>query len=144
MEDISIQEAIKHGIENKHSIMDTGEKRFRQVCLKDNTSYIRTEGGEEGYWQNSHYHSSIRELYRVQKGKILFVEYKNDELIVNKMKENDICKTEPNVPHNVYMYPNTVIHTVKYGTIKDADWIPFEQLDDILKDKTIEELQLID
>lgn len=141
MQDISVEEAINYGIENKHSIMDTGEKRFRQICSKDKTAYIRTEGGEKGYWQNSHYHTSIREIYIVQKGEILFAQYKNNKLLINKLKENDICKTEPNVPHNVYMYPNTVIHTVKYGEVKEYDWKPFGELDNILSSKSIEELE---
>ena len=51
--------------------MDNGEKRFRQICIKDKTAYIRAEGGKVGYWQNSHYHKTIREIYIVQKGSIL-------------------------------------------------------------------------
>lgn len=137
MQDISIEEAIKFGIENKHSIMENGEKRFRQICSKDKTAYIRTEGSEIGYWQKSHYHTSIREIYIVQKGTILFAQYINNKVEINKISENGICKTEPNIPHNVYMYPNTVLHTVKYGEVKEYDWKSFEQLDDILKDSNI-------
>lgn len=44
MEDISMRDAKKLGIKYEHSIMDNGEKRFRQLCLKDNTAYIRAEG----------------------------------------------------------------------------------------------------
>lgn len=141
MKDISGVEAAEYGIESKHTIMDTGEKRFRQMCTKDNTAYIRTESSEKGYWQNSHYHTSIREIYIVQKGEILFAEYKNNMLKINRLKENEICKTDPNVPHNVYMYPNTVVHTVKYGKIDESDWISFEKLDQILANKSIEELE---
>ncbi len=36
---------------------------------------------------------------------------------------NEICTTEPNVSHNVYMYRNSVIHTVKHGEAGDsAGW----------------------
>ena len=48
MEDISIEEAEKYGIKNQHSILDTGEMRFRQICLKDNSAYIRAEGKDVG------------------------------------------------------------------------------------------------
>lgn len=134
MQDISIEDAIRYGIENKHSIMDNGEKRFRQICSKDKTAYIRTEGCEKGYWQKSHYHKSIRELYIVQKGTILFAQYINNKVEISKISENDICKTEPNIPHNIYMYPNTILHTVKYGEVKEYDWNAFEQLDNMLID----------
>jgi len=141
MNDITIGKAEEAGIINKHSIMENGEKRFRQLCTKDNTAYIRTEGVDVGYWQKSHYHSSSNEVYIVQKGKMIFVQYINDKLEAKVLLENDICKTKHNIPHNIYMYPNTVLHTVKYGNIKESDWIPFEKLDDILKNKTINELE---
>lgn len=141
MKELNIEEVEKHGIESKHTIMDTGEKRFRQICTKDKTAYIRTESGIKGYWQNSHYHTSIRELYIVQKGKILFAQYKNNQLEITALNENDIIKTEPSIPHNVYMYPDTVTHTVKYGEINDYDWIACKDLDDILLSKSLDELE---
>ncbi len=139
MKEITIEEARKYGIQSQHSIMENGEKRFRLMCERDKTGYIRGEGGKKGYWQNSHYHKTIRELYIVQKGKILFAQYKNNKLEINEVNENEMCKAEPNIPHNVYMYPNTVTHTIKYGEIEEADWIPFEKLDDMLKNIEIKE-----
>lgn len=141
IKDISIGDANKSGIKNQHSIMDNGEKRFRQICLKDRTAYIRAEGGPIGYWQNSHYHKSIREIYIVQKGSILLAQYINGKIQINKIEKDGIFNVSPNVPHNIYMYPNTVLHTVKYGEVEEYDWQEFEKLDKILKKKTIKELK---
>lgn len=139
MIDISLENANEFGIENKHSIMENGEKRFRQICKNDNTAYIRAESGINGYWQNSHYHTSIKELYIVQKGSILLAKYLDDKLVIKKINENEFFSLEPNIPHNIYMYPNTVTHTVKYGKIDDYDWLPYEKLDEMLKKINIED-----
>lgn len=140
MEEITIEEAKKYGIQNQHSIMENGEKRFRLICERDKTGYIRAESGENGYWQKSHYHDSVKELYIVQNGTILLIQYINNELKINKLTEGEIFKIEPKIPHNVYMYPNTVSHTVKYGQIEEFDWKPFSKLDEMLKDINIEEI----
>lgn len=121
--------------------MENGEKRFRQICLKDKTAYIRAEGGNVGYWQNSHYHKSIIEVYIVQKGMILLAQYIEGNTKINRVEKGKIFNVEPNVPHNVYMYPNTVLHTVKYGEVEEYDWQEFKELDNILKNKTMEELK---
>ena len=122
MEDISVEEAEKYGIKNKHSILDSGERRFRQICLKDNSAYIRAEGNEVGYWQISHYHKYAREIYIIQKGAVIVAIY----------------VIEPGIPHNVYMYPNTVSHTVKFGESDEYDWERFELLDEKIKEMDID------
>ncbi|WP_417039929.1 hypothetical protein, partial [Coprobacter fastidiosus] len=60
---------------------------------------------------------------------------------INRVEKGKIFNVEPNVPHNVYMYPNTVLHTVKYGEVEEYDWQEFKELDNILKNKTMEELK---
>ena len=60
---------------------------------------------------------------------------------INRVEKGKIFNVEPNVPHNVYMYPNTVLHTVKYGEVEEYDWQEFKELDNILKNKTMEELE---
>ena len=139
MQEIILLEETKCGMKNKHTIMTTGEKRFRQICMKDKTSYIRAEGGSNGYWQKSHYHKYANEIYIVQKGSILLAEYIEGRLKINKVSESEIFKVNPNVPHNVYMYPNTITHTVKYGKSEEDDWEAFEKLDDILIKRDIED-----
>ena len=44
MQEIILLDEIKNGMKNKHTIMSTGEKRYRQICMKDKTAYIRAEG----------------------------------------------------------------------------------------------------
>ena len=137
MEDISIEEAEKYGIKNKHSILDTGEVRFRQICLKDNSAYIRAEGGKMGYWQRSHYHKYAREIYIIQKGAVIVAEDVKNKVKIKKYKEGDVFIIEPNVAHNIYMYPNTVSHTVKFGKSDEYDWVRSEDLDEKIKKMNI-------
>lgn len=134
MQDITVKDAEKYGIQNKHSLLKTGEKRFRQFCATDNTAYIRAEGPNKGYWQRSHYHKTVREIYIVQKGTILLAEYINNKVRIRKFEEGGIFVVEPNVPHNVYMCPNVVSHTVKFGESEEYDWLPFELLDEKIKE----------
>lgn len=141
IESISINEAIKCGIKNKHTIMDTGERRYRQICLKDKTAYIRAEGGNKSYWQKSHYHKYVKEIYIVQQGSILLVQYIEGKVQINKINEDETFKVYPNVPHNVYMYPNTITHTVKYGKGEEYDWEAFEELDNIIKELSVEKIE---
>lgn len=138
MREIILLDEIKYGMKNKHTIMNTGEKRFRQICMRDKTAYIRAEGGNKGYWQKSHYHKYVKEIYIVQKGSILLAQYIDGKVHINKVNEDETFIVFPNTPHNVYMYPNTITHTVKYGEGEEYDWEAFEKLDDKLKEKKID------
>ena len=137
MQEIVLLDETKCGMKNKHTIMTTGEKRFRQICIKDKSSYIRAEGGDKGYWQKSHYHKHANEIYIIQKGSILLAQYIDGKVKIDKVNEDETFKVKPNIPHNVYMYPNTVTHTVKYGKNEEGDWFSFEKLDNILQNKKI-------
>ena len=115
-------EARAKGISTEHNEMPSGERRFR-LRHDDGTAYIRTEATDSGGWQKSHYHRSVRETYIVQRGKMALAELIEDALKIRIFGPNEICATEPNVSHNVYMYRNSVIHTVKHGEAGDsADW----------------------
>ena len=138
MKEIILLDEIKNGMKNQHTIMATGEKRYRQICMKDQTAYIRAEGGDEGYWQNSHYHKRVKEIYIVQKGGILLAQYIDGKVHINKVNEDETFIVFPNTPHNVYMYPNTITHTVKYGDGEEYDWEAFEKLDDMIKEKNVD------
>ena len=137
MQEIVLLEETRCGMTNKHTIMETGEKRFRQICIEDKTSYIRAEGGNKGYWQKSHYHKYANEIYIVQRGSILLAQYIDGKVHIDKIEKNGTFKVDPNIPHNVYMYPNTITHTVKYGKGEEGDWESFEELDNILTKKDI-------
>lgn len=132
MKEIDNNQLSEYGINTKHHIMDNGEKRFRLIG-DDGSAYIRTESSINSGWQNSHYHKTIKELYLVQKGTIIFVELVNDELNVKKYTEGEFCISQPMVPHNVYMFPDTITHTVKFGYCSNADWNEFKKLDEMLK-----------
>jgi mannose-6-phosphate isomerase-like protein (cupin superfamily) len=120
--DIGLEEARAKGVSIDHSEMPDGELRFR-LKHADGTAYSRTEATARGGWQNSHYHSSVRETYIVQSGKMALAELVDGALKLRIFGPNEICTTKPNVSHNVYLYRNSVIHSVKHGEAgNSADW----------------------
>jgi hypothetical protein len=111
---ISNEQARSLGVWSEHERMPNGELRFR-LRNEDGSSYIRTVSSSEGGWQKSHYHVSVRETYIVQMGRIGFAELFNDRFSLRAFGPGSIFTTEPMVPHNVYMFRDSVIHTVKHG-----------------------------
>lgn len=136
MEQIKYNDLNKYGISINCNIMDNKEKRFR-LTSNDGSSYIRTESSIDSGWQNSHYHTTIKELCLVQKGEIIYVKYFNNKLIINKYLEGEFFISEPMVPHNVYMFPNTITHTIKFGDCSNNDWIEYKKLDKLISDINI-------
>ena len=114
--------------------MDNGERRYRLICDKDNTSYIRTESVNGGL-QISHYHKLCKEMYILQKGKTIIYEYIDNKVNEIELLPGDNYLILPNIPHNVYMYPSSVMHTIKYGNCDNNDWYEFKKLDELLKSK---------
>jgi mannose-6-phosphate isomerase-like protein (cupin superfamily) len=128
--EIETQEARAKGVWTQHSEMPSGELRFR-LRHDDGTGYSRTEAGDSGGWQTSHHHHSVRETYITQRGRMAFAELIDGGLRIRLFGPGEICTTEPKVPHNVYLYRNTVIHTVKHGDEGSvADWHAEPSLDE--------------
>lgn len=127
---ISADEAEKlFGMKAKFGVMPTnGEKRFRLLNLRNDTSYICTvtDEGSSG-WQNSHYHKSLMETYIVQEGWIGYAELVGARPLVLIYSVGELFTTKPNIVHNIYMPASTTIHTVKHGTSvrqseRNSDW----------------------
>ena len=127
--DIGSEEARAKGVFADHTEMPTGELRFR-LKHDDGTAYSRTEASAGGGWQKSHYHAGIRETYIVQRGRMALAELVEGALKLRTFGPSEICTTRPNVPHNVYLFRNSVIHSVKHGDAGDrADWHASPALD---------------
>lgn len=116
-ENVNEQFGIKTNIQQ----LENGELRSRLVG-KDKSSYIRTESGDNEYWQKAHFHNNINEMYIVQAGKIVIAIKRENNLDFITLKENDYYVVLPKTSHNVYMCKNTITHTVKFGDIVDNDW----------------------
>lgn len=140
MKEINNNELKDYGINTKHHIMDNGEKRFRLIGA-DGSTYIRTESSLDSGWQNSHYHTTIKELYLVQKGTIIFVELINNKVNIKKYEEGEFFISQPMVPHNIYMFSNTILHTIKFGDCSKSDWHENKELDEIIKTFNINEIK---
>ncbi|MBY5945136.1 hypothetical protein [Photobacterium rosenbergii] len=102
----------------------------------DGSGYIRTRYPDtEGSWQNSHFHITTFETYIVQSGMILYAELKDGEACIKEVAENEVITVKPGVHHNVYVLPNTDLHTVKHGATQAADWHASVELDRLLAEK---------
>lgn len=115
--------------------MENGEIRYRMLG-RDGSTYIRTEASEHSGWENSHYHKALQELYLVSSGWILIAEADGDEVKITRLEAGQMYLTQRGVPHNVYMSPFAVTHTVKFGNSEPGDWYGSPLLD-----KKINELQ---
>lgn len=121
-----------HGLSFNKEVMENGELRIR-LSSQDGSSYIRTEAGECGAWQNSHYHLDLDETYIIQKGWIGFAKLVEGNLILRIEKENALYTVKHMVPHNLYLPANAIIHTVKHGRAKQGDWHESKELDVLTK-----------
>ena len=120
--EVEPDEAKLRGICTQHNEMPNGELRFR-LKHADGTAYIRTEATESSGWQKSHYHTSVRETYIVQSGKMALAELIEGKTRMRVFGPGEICTTEPHVSHNVYLFGGTIVHTVKHGEEgKITDW----------------------
>ena len=130
---LSPQQAEALGITTRHERMDNGELRFR-LCGADGTSYIRTEAGTESGWQNSHLHRHVHELNVVQQGAMVVVEARQEGLTILVIRAGDSYLCPLNLPHNCYLLPGSVVHTVKYGKdLPPTDWVACPQLDPLCR-----------
>ncbi len=130
---LSPQEAESLGVSTLHEEMDNGEMRFR-LRARDGSSYIRTQSAPNSGWQNSHLHRQVHELNVIQQGAMVVVEEHNGALSVRVIRAGEFYLCPLNVPHNSYLAPDTVAHTVKYGTdLPDTDWVPCPHLDKLCR-----------
>ena len=132
MQTISDTQLAQYGISTNHNIMDNGERRFR-LSGADGSCYIRTESAEDSGWQNSHRHSRLSEICIVQKGWVVYAELIDGKVVAKKYTAGATYLIRPIIPHNSYMAPNSVLHTVKFGDCSDPDWIPSPELDALVK-----------
>ena len=117
------------GVKANHEQMDNGERRYRLMCA-DNSGYIRVEAGASGEWQNSHYHTGIRETTIVQVGWIVEASLINGSLQLLVIGPGGSCTSRPGIHHNQYMAAGTKTHTVKFGDCSHPkDWHASPELD---------------
>ena len=138
MEIITEKEALKYGISAVHHIMENDEKRFRLVS-EAGSSYVLTMTSDKPSWQRSHYHVQKKEFYVVEKGSVLLALWsRKDSLKILKLNENDWYFVPEGVAHNLYTSPESVFHTIKYGT-EDDDWNACPELEELLKKVNVSE-----
>ena len=132
MKEIQDTELEQYGIRTNHSLMDNGERRFR-LAGADGSCYIRTEAAGDSGWQNSHWHSRLSEICIVQEGWVVYAELIDGKVVAKKYTAGDYYLISPIIPHNSYLAPHTVLHTVKFGDCANPDWISSPELDALVK-----------
>lgn len=132
MRNIEEFELSRYGIRTNHNIMDNGERRFR-LSGADGSCYIRTEAAEDSGWQNSHYHTRLSEICIVQEGWVVYAELIDGKVVANKYTAGETYLIRPMIPHNSWMAPHSILHTVKFGDCTNADWIASPELDALVK-----------
>jgi quercetin dioxygenase-like cupin family protein len=130
---IENQMLVEKNIHIEDETMPNGENRFR-IKLEDGAGVNITTTKDSTGWQNAHFHKSSKELYIVQKGKILFATKHNNDVMYKTYEKGDYVIIEPMIEHNVYMYPNTMTIVTKFGDIKENDWYSADELDKITKE----------
>ncbi len=133
---INNDQALAMGISTHHEKMDNGELRFR--LSTDSSSYILTRSSDQPKWQNSHFHTVKKEWYLVEKGEILIARIIQDKVILTRLRKEHSLLIEPSVIHNVFLYPDTVLHALKLGKTADSDWHPAKALDSWLDRQNIQ------
>ena len=132
MKNIEEFELSQYGIRTNHNIMDNGERRFR-LSGADGSCYIRTEANEDSGWQNSHYHTRLSEICIVQEGWVVYAELIDGKVVANRYTAGETYLIRPMIPHNSWMAPHSILHTVKFGDCTNADWIASPELDTLVK-----------
>lgn len=109
--------------------------RERRYYVKGPGSYILTIA-ERGGWQDAHYHKDFNEIIIVQKGEII-ISYLNSDTVSHIIagEAMEILKGET---HNIYMFPGSITHCIKYGNVKKGDWIPDEEFTKYCKTLVVE------
>lgn len=139
MKDIKDTELSQYGIRTNHNIMDNGERRFR-LAGADGSCYIRTEASDDSGWQNSHYHTRLSEICVVQEGWVVYAELIDGKVVANKYTAGETYLIRPMIPHNSWMAPHSILHTVKFGDCSNPDWIASPELDALVKNTEPETL----
>ena len=125
-------EAAGLGVSTLHERMDNGEYRFR-LRHSDGSSYIRTQAAGESGWQKSHLHKYVREISLVQEGAMLVAELHRDTVFTRLLGAGELYDCPLNVPHNSYLFPGSVIHTVKLSCPPEGDWTACPALDPLCR-----------
>lgn len=132
--------AASFGITTNHELMPNGERRFRLVDERG-LGYIRTEAGNQGYWQNGHFHRSITETYIVQSGWIAVATLNaQGDVEMRKIERGETWTAPMFQAHTVFMSAGAVTHVVKHGDGSSADWNTSEDTETLdFKTKAMDE-----
>jgi mannose-6-phosphate isomerase-like protein (cupin superfamily) len=135
------EETSALGIRTRHEIMPSGERRFRLVAASG-SSYVRTEATARGGWQNSHLHRGSLELYLVERGWIALARKPVESgLEVTILEAGQMLSVPPGEPHNVFLPPDAIMHTIKQGPGGQGDWEAAPDLDLLTRNIPADELR---
>lgn len=89
--------------------------------------------GEDGGWQNAHHSVYPDEVAAVHEGWIAIAVPSSGGVRVQIFRKGESLTMSPNFPHNTYMSANTVLLYLKFGDVRDGDWVADPELDRLTK-----------
>lgn len=140
---LSFEEAEKLGVAFSAKIDDvSGELRAR-VTKADGADLTLTHvpSYAQGGWQNSHSHARVVEVSTIIEGRAIQVERIHDDgLYFVQYRDGDTFKTNPGRAHNLFVFPGTLMLTLKlHDNGESRDWIADPGMDAQLRDITWDE-----
>ena len=113
---LSLGEFERHGVDVRGKrMLNTGEHRFT-LRLAEGGGVSITKAGEQGGWQEAHYHVSTREVYAVHDGLILYA-WDSDRVDAGvellPLRAGQQVVAEPGISHAIYVCKRSVFSTMK-------------------------------
>ena len=69
----------------------------------------------------------------IQKGKAIIVMENEGDYLLSVLHPGDHIIMKKEISHNMYLFKNTITHTVKYGDIEKNDWVFHNALNEYCK-----------
>ncbi|HWU24132.1 MAG TPA: hypothetical protein VN086_00030 [Candidatus Paceibacterota bacterium] len=139
---LSFEEAERLGIRFSAKINDaSGELRARITKANGaDLTLTHVPATASGGWQNSHSHSQVVEVTTIIEGRAIQAERIDDGLNFVEYHDGDTFKTHPGRAHNLYVFPGTLMLTLKlHDNSELRDWIADPGMDAELQDITWDE-----
>lgn len=139
---LSIEEAKEKGVAFSSKFADeSGELRTRVSVADADVTLTQVPAYAQGGWQNSHSHVRVVEITTIIAGRAIQVErLHKDELYFIQYRDGDTFKTHPGRAHNLFVFPGTLMLTLKlHDNGESRDWIADLNMDAQLRDITWDE-----
>lgn len=89
--------------------------------------------GAEGGWQNAHHSVYPHEVAAVHEGWVAIVTPDGDGIKIQVLRKGESLTMSPNFSHNTYMSAGSILLYMKFGDVREGDWVADPELDRLTK-----------